>query len=501
MTVIKKNIAANFAGNIWQALMGLAFVPLYIKFMGVEAYGLIGIFATLLGLFALLDMGLGATLTREMARLSALPGREQEMRDLVRSLETIYWGIAVLIGLIVMVIAPFLANNWVKASKLSPEAIEQAIRIMGFAMALQWPASFYTGGLMGIQKQVLLNFITSGMSTLRGAGAVLILWLGSPTVQAYFSWPIVLSMMNTGLLAFSLWRNLPRSGKNAVFNKTLLAGVWRFAAGMTGISILSTALTQVDKVILSRMLSLEMFGYYSLVGLVAMTIYRITGPVFSAVYPKLTQLSAIADRDGLILLYHKSCQLMSVLILPFAVMVALFSYEIMLLWTRNPATAENCRLLLSVVIAGTALNGLMHIPYALQLAHAWTKLSLYVNLISVFILVPLIVYLTRHYGAVGGASAWVILNAGYVLVSTPVMYKYLLPTEKWRWYREDVGVPLSVSLITAGLGRLFLPKELQPLALALYLAFVSAATLGLAAMATATTRTWVLGKLSSPRTA
>ena len=143
----------------------------------------------------------------------------------------------------------------------------------------------------------------------------------------------------------------------------------------------------------------------------------------------------------------------------------------------------------------------MHIPYALQLAHAWTKLSLYVNLISVFILVPLIVYLTRHYGAVGGASAWVILNAGYVLVSTPVMYKYLLPTEKWRWYREDVGVPLSVSLITAGLGRLFLPKELQPLALALYLAFVSAATLGLAAMATATTRTWVLGKLSGPKTA
>ena len=72
---LKKNIAANFSGSIWQSLMSLAFVPLYIKFMGIESYGLIGIFATLQAMFVLLDMGLSATLNREMARLSVLPGR------------------------------------------------------------------------------------------------------------------------------------------------------------------------------------------------------------------------------------------------------------------------------------------------------------------------------------------------------------------------------------------------------------------------------------------
>lgn len=501
MSVLKTNIAANFAGNIWQALMGLAFIPLYVKFMGVESYGLIGIFATLQGLFALLDMGLGATMTREMARLSGLPGREQEMRDLVRSLEVIYWAVAVFIGIVIMAIAPYLAHHWVKASKLSPQTIEQALRIMGFAMALQWPAAFYSGGLMGLQKQVLLNAITSGMSTLRGAGAVLILWLLSPTIQAFFSWQIVISVINTGLLAFFLWRSLPRSGGEALFNKKVLAGVWRFAAGMTGIAVLSTALTQVDKVILSKMLTLEMFGYYTLAGLVAMTIYRFTGPVFTAVYPKFTQLAAIPDQDGVIALYHKSCQLMAVLILPFAVVVALFSYEIMLLWTQNPATAENCRLLVSIVVSGTALNGLMHIPYAIQLAYGWTKLSLYVNSISVVLLVPMIIYLTGHYGAVGGASAWVILNTSYLFISMPLVHKRLLPRENWRWYSQDVGLPLAVSILIAGAGRLFLPKALTQLELALYLAFVSAATLGITAMATATTRTWVLNKIAKPRPA
>ena len=53
------------------ALMSFAFVPLYIRFMGMEGYGLIGVFTTMLAIFALLDLGLGLTVNRELARLSA----------------------------------------------------------------------------------------------------------------------------------------------------------------------------------------------------------------------------------------------------------------------------------------------------------------------------------------------------------------------------------------------------------------------------------------------
>jgi len=94
VSVIKQNIIANFAGKAWAAVMSIAFVPLYIKFMGIESYGLIGIFASLLALFSLLDMGLSTTLNRELARLSALPDKTHDMRDLVRTLELPYWGMA-----------------------------------------------------------------------------------------------------------------------------------------------------------------------------------------------------------------------------------------------------------------------------------------------------------------------------------------------------------------------------------------------------------------------
>ena len=112
MDLLKKNMTANLAGSFWQALMLFIFIPIYIKFVGIESWGLIGLFATLQAMSGLLDLGISNTLNREMARLSALQGREQEMRNLIRTLETLYWSIAVFVGIIVLALSPVIAHHW-----------------------------------------------------------------------------------------------------------------------------------------------------------------------------------------------------------------------------------------------------------------------------------------------------------------------------------------------------------------------------------------------------
>jgi O-antigen/teichoic acid export membrane protein len=497
---LKKNIVANFVGNIWQALMGLVFIPLYIKFMGIESYGLLGIFATLQVIFGLLDVGLGSTLTREMARLSALPSKEQEMRNLVRTLEILYWGIAVFVGIAIVSLSPFIAHHWIKAGQLSSKTIEQALLIMGLITVFQMPIGFYSGGLIGLQNQVLLNIVNACMSTLRGAGAVLILWLVSPTIQYFLLWQIVISIINSFFLAMFIWRRLPHGDKKAVFQMQLLKDIWRFTAGMSGISILAVILTQLDKIILSKILSLEMFGYYMLASMVAMSLGRLFTPVFFSIYPRFTQLVSIDDQDGLKQLYHKSCQFMSVLILPVAIVIALFSYEIILLWTQNPTTAERTHLLVSILICGTALNGLMNPPYALQLAFGWTILSVLKNIIAVILLVPLIIIMSMRYGATGAAIVWLLLNIGYVIFEIPIMHRRILIKEKWQWYWQDVTVPLIAGLSIAGLGRLFFNGTTSQFMMLLYLMVISALTLGITLISVPTMRSRIIGQLLKIKT-
>ena len=188
---------------------------------------------------------------------------------------------------------------------------------------------------------------------------------------------------------------------------------------------------------------------------------------------------------------------MSVLILPVSVVVAMFSYEIMLIWTQNKITAEKSHVLVSILICGTALNGLMNIPYGLQLAHGWTRLALSANAIAIIILAPMIVFMTSQYGVLGAASVWVILNGGYVLIAIHFMHRRLLLREKWNWYWHDVGLPLMASLLIPSLCRIFIGSHVSQFMTIIYLILISISTLAITAITTKTTRIWFFNKLSN----
>ena len=456
---VRSNIAANFAGKAWAGIFSLAFVPLYIKLMGVEVYGLLGIFMSLGALLSLLDMGLSATLSRELSRLSAIENSEQESRNLVRTFEVVYWGIGILIGISVVALAPLITNYWINSTSVSSKTVEQALIIMGVSIAFQWPGSIYSGGLMGLQRQVTLNVIRSVSVTLQHGGAVLVLLFISPSILLFFLWQSFVGLLTTIALAVWLWKSLSKSGLQSRFDRGLLVKNWRFASGMMSISLVTILLTQLDKIILSKILTLEMFGYYMLAFNMANALNNLVSPVFSALFPKFSQLVAIGEESKLVTLYHKGCQLLSVLVLPVAITIAIFSKDVLALWLGNAVAAQNVHQILTLLMIGTALNAVMTLPYALQLAHGWTRLAIYKNMIAVALLVPLMIWMVQMYQGIGAAWVWIILNLGYLIFEVPVMHRRLLKGEMGKWYGRDVILPVIIVTVIGLVGRAVLPED------------------------------------------
>lgn len=464
-------------------LISLAAVPFYIRFLGIESYGLIGVFLSMTAIFSLLDFGLRTTLNRKLAQLSTQSGSAQEMRDLLRTLELIYWGIAAIIGISVVLAAPFIASHWVRPRELSVEAVTLALRMIGIVIACQWPLALYAGGMMGLQKQVTLNLVASSFATVRSLGAILVLWFMAPTLTAFFSWFLIMSLAETLLTGWMLWRCLPGSGVSARFSRQQLEGLWRFAAGMTGVSVLSVVLTQLDKVILSAVLSLEAFGYYTLAWRVAAALYSLSGPINTAFFPRFSQLAVTGDTRELARLYHQGCQLVSVALLPVAVILAFYAGDFLYLWTTSPGIAEQSGAILSLLALGTALNGLMGLPAALQFAHGWTRLVIVFNSIAVLLLAPMIYFMSIRYGGIGAAGVWLALNSGYVLFMLRIMHHRLLPGELRAWYLLDVGAPLVSAVLVAGLWRIVVGTPVGYVAVLINLAGVSMLAIAAAALA------------------
>ena len=490
--VIERNIVANFLGRGWTVLMVWLFFPIYIKLLGIEAFGLIGFFATLQTLFLVLVAGLSTTVNRELARLSSQQGTDQKKRDLVRTLEVVYWALAGAIACIVILLSPLISNNWIMTQHLPASSVQQVVMIMGIIIAFDLPLSLYYGGLIGLQKQVLYNGIDIVSATFRGIGAVLVLWMISSTVQAYFEWQIIISISQTFLAALMLWRNLPWTGSPARLKNNYFNEIWRFTAGVTGISILGGVLLQMDKVILSKMLTLELFGYYILASGLASVVLLAVTPFFTAIFPQLSQLAMDDDKTSLKNLYHESCQSVSVIVLPIAVIIALFAPEILRAWTGNPLIVSETHVIASVLVIGTAFNALMNMPYALQLANGWTKLAFYQNLVSIIILVPGIILLTERYGGVGAAIMWILLNSGCFLITVQLMHRRLLRGEQKKWYLVDVGLPFIGASIIPCLGRLWFPQYASNLIVLTDLFIISFITLGITALITPHPRSWII---------
>ena len=480
----KRNIIANIIGKVWVGMMSFVFLPVYINLLGIEAYGLISVFVSLAALIAILDMGLSTTINRELARLTTMKDTEQEARDLVRTMETIYWALGLAIAAGVIAAAPWIARHWVHASKLSPAVVTQAIMIMGLILAFQWPDSFYTGGLMGLQRQVTVNYIRGVIATVQGVGAVLILKFVAPSISAYFLWQIIICAVQTFTLLAFLWAMLPKAPRRPCYRQEILRANWKFTSGITGISLLAVLFTQLDKIVLSKLLTLEMFGYYGLAVTMANLLAYIVNPVFSAVFPKFSQLVVENQVVELATLYHKSCQLLSLILIPIWIIGALFSPELILLYTHNVKTVSNVHLLFSLILTGTALNSLMMMPYALQLAYGWTKLSLYQNALATLLFVPIMFWMIRHYGTSGAAIVWIMVNASYFPIMIPIMHTRLLRGEMSRWYMTDIGRPLVVSVTIGLFARFFMPRGAPLICILLYILATAAAAFIASAFAT-----------------
>lgn len=439
-----RNLLAGLTNSVWSALIGLAVVPFYLKYLGIEAYGLIGFFVMTQAVLSLLDMGMAPTINREVARCSAL-GNLKEAGKLLHTLAVVYWCMAGVIALLIMAIAPLIAGYWLQSKQLSPQTISHAVMMMGLVVACRWPIGLYQGALIGAQRLTISSGINMAMVTTGSLGAVAVLAFISPTIEAFFIWQACVGLVYAITIRWAAWRIIGKLSQ-ARFDVDKLKSVWRFTAGMSGVAVLAIILMQLDKVILSKILSLEDFGRYALAGVVASGLYMILTPTFNVIYPRLSALVVTGETEKLIDLYRSGTRLLSAVLFPIAIAAAAFSEEILSLWTGNPSIASSAAPIVSLLLIGTALNGVMHFPYALQLAYGMTRIPFIISIVLIVILVPVIAYFAQTYGAVGGGLAWLLLNSVYLLFGTWLTHRYLLKGMALEWLIRDVGAPLCISL-------------------------------------------------------
>lgn len=459
---LRSNLFFNFVGSVLVSLIQLIALPIYLPYIGVEAFGIAGLFIALQIILMMFDGGLSITLTRHLATIDGSPKSTTDARDLIRTTEVIYWGISLLAGTACVLLTPLL-TRYVNASSLSAATLVECFIFGSLALALQFPIALYSGGLFGLQRQSVVSVVNVIFTILKYLG-VLVALNYSPweAAETFFAWQAVVTLLQVATMAACLWASVPRSPIRSVprFRTDLLRSGGHFTAGVGITSIVNILFTQLDKVILVRILPLELFGYYAVATVAASGPLRLIQPIFQVYFPKFTQMVNEGSND-IGRSYHQANQVIAVIALPILAVLVYFSWEVMLLWQRNAEVASQTYLIVALLVAGNSIVAYMFAPYALQLAYGRTKLYLLNQVFALLVSIPATILFARAYGGVGAAIVWVAVNAAVMVITVSIMHRDLLANEKWRWLVNDLILPLvAVGLIGAICRYLFIETTL-----------------------------------------
>ena len=247
--------------------------------------------------------------------------------------------------------------------------------IMGAIVGTRLIEMMYRSALLGLHRQMGLNVGVVLISTLRGLGCVGVLIFISPTIYAYLSWQLLCSVLAVGLFCFMTYQSLSPSDQRVTFSIAAIRNVWRFAVGMTGISVTAVLITQTDKIILTKLLSMADFGVYTLATMVAAIPQMLASPVVQALQPRLTAQHTAANDLAFTNSFHAGAQIVSVILGSAAIVLILFSADILAAWFRGQMVNHGTATLISILATGNLLNGLLMMPYGSQVAYGWTRVS------------------------------------------------------------------------------------------------------------------------------
>lgn len=466
---INRNIAANYASRLWAGISTFIFVPAYLRILGPEPFGLVTFSAAILGIVFVLDMGMSNAFAREVSRQTDT----HTLADLLRSLEWIYLAIIVVVLVAAILFSGTIAEHWLNADRLAPERVRLSVALMLLSAILQVMMALYIGGLLGSNRHVTAAAYQIGFGLAR-SGIVLIPLYFFPVVELVFAWQLAASIICLLMLRRTIWRMIDPPAP-ARFSQSALQGVRGFAGGMFGIALIAAINTQSDKIVVSKLFSLEQLGFYSIASLIGQIPSMLALPLAVTVLPRLTGHVARHERQELVTLYMRYSLMIGVTSLTAAIGVIVGAPQILELVQGSAPVPEQV-LVTRILAAGGALLAMQYMPYHLAVACGHTRTNLALGAVAAITLPVAMFVGASHMGMLGAAIPWLAMNAIAALyLAWRITPRFLGPhLIEWTWKANLL--PLLIGVIVIFPASVLLPEAPSAFAaLAVLALFCSAA--------------------------
>ena len=452
MNTNKANFISNVIRSLWSLLSIYLFVPVYIKILGVEAYGLVSFYTTLQATLNILGFGLSNSLRREFVKETCNHVEDVTYKfNLLRSVETIYLFIGFVIVLLCLLFSSILADKWLNLSNLSIKTVSIVIVIMSISIALNFETNLWLGCLYGLNYQFIGNIYYMTWLLAKITFSIGLTSCFYNSIVAFYSGQILADLLYALFLRAYLKSKLicDPPAKWKFGNFAVLKNIWKYTIGIFIISIIATVNTEFDKLIISKIFSLIELGAYntaiSLANATNILPSAATITIFSVITNKIS-LGKHIDAVNSYLEINKTITIFTVCLGCF---LAIYAVPIIEFWTNSKIYTKILISSASYIIFAKMLLNLQQMPYAMALANGNTKINILISIIFLPITISLTYLMIINNGIKGAAIAGFILMTFQSLIYIYCVTKQYINTNALSMISLNILPCLLISLFVA----------------------------------------------------
>lgn len=462
--MIIRNSVANIVGNLVYPILSIIFIPVYIHYLGLEGYGFIGFFSILVSLLGILTNGLGVAFQREIARRDSSRESRRTLRQLVRTFELTYWAIGVVLALCLVALSGKISTDWVKVESIPMETIRLCTILVSLRIALTFPNSIYQSVFLGTQQQVINNIlksITAIIGSLSGV-AVVIIW---KSILGFCAVDLINSVWTIFLLRYWSGKLLPPKNESLKSNFELaeFRNLLSFSLGLIWANGIGVVVSQTDRIIISKLLTMATLGVYNVAIAVSMPLNVICISFFAAFYPQICQTSKEEDcSEKLSFQLIYAAKIVMIICMMFGLPLFFFSSDLIEAWTTNDTLVAEGSHVVSFYIIGTIFMSYASVLYLGQNALGITRFGVLYGTIAL-LLFPLTEWaLVNNLGLIGAALGWLIYGSlGWIfhVVSIRLVLKDYFPVDNYlRLIMLTSIIGISTNCISRYLSLVYFPE-------------------------------------------
>jgi O-antigen/teichoic acid export membrane protein len=416
---IAKDIIVSCLSAVFTFAINFIQIPVYIRIIGLDGYAVVAFIYTFQAWFAVLDLGMSASVGREINKFLGRKTSKKEIEELLFTCFRIVKIINLAVGVFLFIYISSFAESKNKNSLVNSlsnfSIIFSCIGLTGFRWAINWYKTILISFSRHFENAIILN--TSAVARL--LGSVIIVQISGWGLKSVVYIHLVVTIFELLVMRWFVQQRFAFCGldlKSKVFNLHTLRAISQFSGGFAAFTVLAVAASNFDKIVLAQKLSPDDYSRYLIVTTLAGVSFMFSAPISTVLMPRLVQEISNESKVNLVRLLTLHSKYLSVFLLPPMITLAWHSEAVVYCWLGDKGLGAEVSKNVKIWVCAAIFDGLSHIPYSLHMARGslkWIVGGYFVTFLSVVLSV---IYIVPLYGMLYFGITWLVTKVIYTLI-------------------------------------------------------------------------------------